>query len=71
MRKFVQENDITFPIYLDPQHEYWEKLQNRYWPAFYLFDSKGMIRFTDIGETHPGTEAALEMEHRIEELLNK
>ncbi len=71
VRKFVEENGISFPVFLDPQHEYWKKLENRYWPTFYLVDREGKIRFVQIGETHPGTPRAAQMERRIKELLRR
>ena len=50
----VRELGITYPVMLDPDFEYWNRLGNRYWPAFYLVDRQGRIVATAVGELHEG-----------------
>lgn len=41
---------IDFPVAVDSNHAIWETWGNRYWPAFYLVDANGKIRFHQFGE---------------------
>ena len=50
----VRRLGITYPVMLDPDFEYWKRLKNRYWPAFYLVDRGGRVTATAIGELHEG-----------------
>ena len=69
VRKFLEQNEITHPVLIDNDFRYWNKLGNRYWPAFYLVDRQGRIRHLAIGETHVDTPPARDFERRIEALL--
>ena len=66
---FLDKHEIGHPNLIDNKLAYWKKLNNRYWPAFYLVDRQGEIRYVHIGETHAGTKRAEEVELRIEALL--
>lgn len=48
--KSVAEHRMTYPIALDNDFATWKAYNNRYWPAFYLIDAKGDIRYTHFGE---------------------
>jgi thiol-disulfide isomerase/thioredoxin len=50
IQKFVTENDITYPIALDPDRDIWRAFSNRYWPNMYLHDQQGQRRYEHIGE---------------------
>ena len=65
VRKFKLEH----PIMMDNDFAFWQAFNNRYWPAFYLIDKKGVIRQRFIGETHAGTAQAQRIEQSIEALL--
>lgn len=67
----VQEFGLQHPIMIDNDFSYWNALDNRYWPAFYLVDRRGNIRYGFIGETHPGSRQATTIEQRIQELLDE
>lgn len=54
VRQAVRKLGITYPVMLDPDFAYWKRLNNRYWPAFYLIDRQGQIVATAIGELHTG-----------------
>ena len=69
LRKYVVDEGVTYPNLIDNEHRYWNKLENRYWPAFYLVDRQGKLRHLQIGETHSGTESARGFEQVLERLL--
>lgn len=41
---------IDYPVVIDNDYGIWTSFQNQYWPALYLIDNKGKIRFTKFGE---------------------
>lgn len=47
--RFVMDHQITYPVALDPDWKVWTAWGNRYWPAFYLYDSHG-LRLQHFGE---------------------
>ncbi|MCA0458984.1 MAG: redoxin domain-containing protein [Chloroflexi bacterium] len=46
----IQENDLTYPVFLDNHFAMWDAYANRYWPAKYLIDPDGYIRYQNAGE---------------------
>lgn len=46
----VDEWGIEYPVVLDNDHTTWDAFLNRSWPAKYLIDKDGMIRYTHFGE---------------------
>ena len=48
--KFVADNDIEYPVALDPHRDTWRAWDNHYWPAFYLYDRAGARRYVHFGE---------------------
>ena len=58
------ENDLGWPIAQDNDHQTWRAFENRFWPAKYLIDKDGYIRYTHFGEG-----AYAETEAKIQELL--
>jgi len=69
VRQFLDDQGIAHPTLIDNGYRYWRKLNNRYWPAFYLVDKQGKIRNVTIGEMHADTPRATEFEGWIEQLL--
>lgn len=65
MRSVMGQYHVTWPQVLDDNHEYWNSLDNQYWPGFYVVDKQGKIRGRFAGETHTDDEQA----HRIEDLI--
>ncbi len=41
---------ITYPVAIDSNYEIWRAFNNQYWPAQYLVDAKGRIRYHHFGE---------------------
>ncbi len=48
--RYIKEHDIQFPVPIDNDFSTWNKYGNRYWPAMYLIDKQGVIRYVRIGE---------------------
>jgi thiol-disulfide isomerase/thioredoxin len=46
----VRELDIPYPVLMDNDFQTWDAYANRFWPAKYLIDSKGYLRFQSYGE---------------------
>jgi len=56
----TQEYGLTYPIALDNEMVTWGNFHNRYWPAKYLFDADGQLRYYHFGEgSYDETEAAI------------
>jgi len=56
----VQKAGLLYPIALDPDYQTWQAYNNHYWPAGYLFDKEGRLRYTHFGEgNYEETEAAI------------
>ena len=65
VKKFM----LDHPVMIDNDFSYWNALNNRYWPAFYLIDKQGRLRLVSVGETHAGDRRARVIEDRIMKLL--
>ena len=50
VERAVREAGITYPVALDNDFTTWRAFHNRYWPAKYLIDKEGKIRWTHFGE---------------------
>ena len=60
VRKAVRDFGITYPVAVDNNWTIWRAFKNRYWPAHYLADAKGRIRYHQFGEGGEAqTEAAI------------
>ena len=60
VRKAVADFGITYPVALDNNLAIWSAFNNRYWPAHYLTDAQGRIRYHHFGEGRTDdTEAAI------------
>ena len=57
---------ITYPIAQDNDFATWKAYDNHYWPALYLIDAQGRIRYSHIGEG-----AYEETEQQIKQLLSE
>lgn len=60
---------LRHPIMVDNDKSYWKAMGNRYWPAYFLVDKQGQVRYFFAGETHEGDTQAKKIEARIRELL--
>jgi cytochrome c biogenesis protein CcdA/thiol-disulfide isomerase/thioredoxin len=50
---------ITYPVAMDNDLATWTNYRNRYWPADYLVDSKGVVRHIQFGEGDYSTTESL------------
>ncbi len=62
----VRQAGIEYPVVLDNNSATWDAYDNRYWPARYLIDADGFIRYQHFGEG-----AYEENEEEIQELLKE
>ncbi len=46
----INEMKITYPVAQDNRFAIWNSFENTYWPAIYLIDAKGHIRYQKFGE---------------------
>jgi thiol-disulfide isomerase/thioredoxin len=60
VRKAIADFGITYPVAVDNDYAVWRAFSNSYWPAHYLADAKGRIRYHHYGEGGAAqTEAAI------------
>jgi thiol-disulfide isomerase/thioredoxin len=50
VRRSVKQMKVDYPIAVDSDHAVWRAFDNQYWPALYLVDAKGHIRYHQFGE---------------------
>ncbi len=50
VREAAQAMRVEYPIALDSDYGVWSAFANRYWPAVYLADTEGRIRYHHFGE---------------------
>jgi thiol-disulfide isomerase/thioredoxin len=62
----IQTFNISFPVAIDSDYNIWQAFHNQAWPAQYIVDGKGQIRYRHYGE---GEYA--EMERVIQKLLKE
>lgn len=46
----VKKLGITYPVAIDNNYAIWRNFDNQYWPAHYLIDAKGQVRYSHFGE---------------------
>ena len=53
-QQYVQEaiakRGLKYPVVMDNDFKIWDAYHNAYWPALYLIDKHGIIRYKHIGE---------------------
>jgi thiol-disulfide isomerase/thioredoxin len=50
VKQHIRKNDIRYAVPIDNDFTTWNRYGNRYWPAMYLIDKQGIIRYTRFGE---------------------
>jgi thiol-disulfide isomerase/thioredoxin len=50
VRRAAKDMRVTYPIAVDNDFSIWRGFDNNYWPALYLLDGDGKIRFQHFGE---------------------
>lgn len=46
----IKKYSLTYPVVQDNDYGTWQAFANRYWPAKYLIDAEGYVRYTHFGE---------------------
>ena len=64
VRHAVRELGVGYPVVIDNDFTIWRSFENHYWPAVYLVDRDGRVRFHHFGEG-----AYEETERAIQQLL--
>ena len=65
IRVAIDDRRIAYPVAVDSDYAIWTAYANRYWPALYVADAEGEIRFHHFGEGR-----YLESERAVRELLD-
>ena len=56
----IAQNKLRYPVAQDNDYKTWDAWGNQYWPAKYLIDAKGRVRYVHFGEGDDDkTEAAI------------
>jgi cytochrome c biogenesis protein CcdA/thiol-disulfide isomerase/thioredoxin len=50
VKKAVKEYKVEYPVVQDNNFKTWRAYNNNYWPAKYIIDKNGYLRFTHFGE---------------------
>src|SRR3954452_19283622 len=64
VRRAIAELGVAYPVVIDNEFAIWRSFDNRYWPAVYLVEGDGRVRFHHFGE-----EAYEETELAVQQLL--
>jgi hypothetical protein len=64
VRPALEAMGVRYPIAMDNDFAVWRAFGNQYWPALYLADAEGRLRYHHFGEGHYE-----ESEHAIQQLL--
>jgi hypothetical protein len=64
VRRALRAMKVEYPVVLDNEYRIWQAFENHYWPALYLVDGDGRVRYDHFGEG-----AYEETETVIQELL--
>jgi cytochrome c biogenesis protein CcdA/thiol-disulfide isomerase/thioredoxin len=61
VKRAVAGLGINYPVAIDNNYAIWDALNNEYWPAHYLIDAQGRIRYHHFGEgSYDETERAIQ-----------
>src|SRR3954463_15027596 len=50
VRDAIAQNGIKYPVVQDNDYTTWNAYDNQYWPAHYLIDANGQVRYVHFGE---------------------
>jgi cytochrome c biogenesis protein CcdA/thiol-disulfide isomerase/thioredoxin len=60
VERAVRRNGLRYPVAQDNSYATWDAWGNQYWPAKYLIDAEGRVRYTHFGEgAYEETETAI------------
>ena len=62
LRRATHELGVGYPVVVDNEFAIWRSFENHYWPAVYLVDRDGEVRFHHFGEgAYEETERAIQL----------
>lgn len=62
VKRAIEKFEIEYPVVMDNNYEIWHAFANRYWPAKYLADKRGYIRYAHFGQgNYIETEGAIQL----------
>jgi thiol-disulfide isomerase/thioredoxin len=64
VREAVRQANIEYPVVLDNNYANWNAYDQRFWPAWYLIDADGFVRYKHFGEG-----AYDETDQKVQDLL--
>jgi thiol-disulfide isomerase/thioredoxin len=68
VRRAVRDLGVGYPVVVDNDFRIWRSFENHYWPAVYLVDRDGRVRFHHFGEgAYEETELAIQQLLGIDE----
>ncbi len=68
LRRATRELGVGYPVVVDNEFTIWRSFENHYWPAVYLIDREGGVRFHHFGEgAYEQTERAIQQLLGVEE----
>jgi len=50
VRRATHDLNVDYPVAIDNNYAIWRAFGNQYWPAFYVVDAQGRIRYHQFGE---------------------
>ncbi len=60
VERAIAQNQLRYPVAQDNEYATWDAWGNQYWPAKYLIDARGRVRYAHFGEgEYDMTEAAV------------
>jgi thiol-disulfide isomerase/thioredoxin len=62
----LRDLNVVYPVAIDSNYKIWNAFNNEYWPAQYVIDGKGQIRFHHFGEDDYGA-----LERVMQQLLKE
>jgi hypothetical protein len=67
VQRAMHELGVRYPVVIDNDFAIWRSFGNRYWPAVYLVDGDGRVRYHHFGEeAYAETERAIQREVGVE-----
>ena len=61
VKQAIADFKIRYPVAIDNDYRIWRAFENSYWPAHYLIDAKGQLRYSHFGEgDYAETEKAIQ-----------
>ena len=50
VERAIAQNQLRYPVAQDNEYGTWDAWGNQYWPAKYLIDARGRVRYAHFGE---------------------